>query len=46
MNANLVVTDYMEAPLLLLAWIVNNSLWNTLMMTGLAAVPFIAMMVS
>lgn len=46
MNANLVVTDYMEAPLLLLAWIVNNALWDTLMMTGLAAVPFVAMMVS
>jgi hypothetical protein len=46
MNANLIVTDYMEAPLLLLGWIVNNTLWNTLMATGLAAVPFVAMMVS
>jgi hypothetical protein len=46
MNANLIVTDYMEAPLLLLGWIINNALWNTLMATGLAAVPFVAMMVS
>lgn len=46
MNANMIVTDYMEAPLLLLGWIVNNTLWDTLMMTGLAAVPFVAMLVS
>ncbi|WP_061290032.1 conjugal transfer protein TraG N-terminal domain-containing protein [Azotobacter vinelandii] len=46
MIANLTVTDYMEAPLVLLGWIVNSKLWDILSSTGLALVPLIAMLVS
>lgn len=46
MIVNLPVTDYMEAPLLLLGWIVSNALWSVLMTTCLAIIPFIAILMS
>lgn len=46
MNAALNVNDYFESVLLILGWLVNNSIWDMLMKTGMAAVPFIALVVS
>ncbi|MDN3525298.1 conjugal transfer protein TraG N-terminal domain-containing protein [Halomonas sabkhae] len=46
MNATLNVTDYMEMPLLMMAWVINNGIWDALLGTGLAIIPFIALILS
>lgn len=37
------VNDYMEGTLITAGWIVNNGVWETLTQTGVALVPFIAL---
>lgn len=46
MNADLNVSDYFEMVMLMIGWVVNNALWSVLMQTGLALVPFIALITS
>ncbi|MGJ8517617.1 conjugal transfer protein TraG N-terminal domain-containing protein [Carnimonas bestiolae] len=46
MNADLNVNDYLEQVLLMVGWVVNNSLWDVMNATGLAIIPFVAMLVS
>ncbi|WP_186764387.1 conjugal transfer protein TraG N-terminal domain-containing protein [Pistricoccus aurantiacus] len=46
MNADLNVNDYFETVVLMIGWVVNNALWSSLMQTGLALVPFIALLAS
>lgn len=46
MSADLNVSDYFEMVVLMIGWVVNNAIWSSLMQTGLALVPFIALMAS
>ena len=46
MSAELNVSDYFEMVMLMIGWVVNNALWSSLMQTGLALVPFVALIVS
>lgn len=41
----LYVADYLEYYLTLVAWIINNGLWDLLVASGLFAVPFLAIVV-
>ncbi|REC93375.1 conjugal transfer protein TraG N-terminal domain-containing protein [Kushneria indalinina] len=46
MNADLNVTDYFEQVMLMVGWVVNNGIWSALMQSGLALVPFVALIIS
>lgn len=46
MSAELNVSDYLEMVMLMIGWVVNNALWSSLMQTGLALVPFVALIAS
>ncbi|QEA38651.1 conjugal transfer protein TraG [Pistricoccus aurantiacus] len=46
MTADLNVNDYFETVMLMIGWVVNNALWSSLMQTGLALMPFIALIAS
>lgn len=46
MSAELNISDYFEMVMLMIGWVVNNALWSTLMQTGLALIPFIALIAS
>ena len=46
MSAELNVSDYFEMVMLMIGWVVNNALWSSLMQTGLALVPFVALIAS
>lgn len=41
----LFTTDYLEFYLTLVAWIVNNGIWNVLVASGMVALPFMAIVV-
>lgn len=41
--ATFAVNDYMEGTMLTLGWVVNNGIWDALTTTGIAVVPFIAL---
>ena len=41
----LYTTDYLEYYLTLVAWIINNGIWNVLVATGIFALPFLAIVV-
>lgn len=45
-NAPLIVFDFFSNALLMLGWLIQNALWDVFTQTGLAAVPFIALIVS
>ncbi|WP_249978042.1 conjugal transfer protein TraG N-terminal domain-containing protein [Vreelandella olivaria] len=46
MDAPLIVFDYFSNALVVLGWIINNAIWSVMNSTGIAAVPFIAMIAS
>ncbi|MBZ9559076.1 MULTISPECIES: conjugal transfer protein TraG N-terminal domain-containing protein [unclassified Modicisalibacter] len=46
MTADLNVNDYLEMVMLMIGWVINNTLWSSLTQTGLALVPFIALIAS
>lgn len=46
MSADLNVSDYFEMVMLMIGWVVNNAIWSSLMQTGLALLPFVALMAS
>ncbi|MAM55807.1 MAG: conjugal transfer protein TraG [Salinicola sp.] len=46
MTADLNVSDYLEMVFLLMGWVINNALWSVMMQTGIAFVPFIALIAS
>ncbi|MCS2611027.1 conjugal transfer protein TraG N-terminal domain-containing protein [Halomonas dongshanensis] len=46
MNAELNVSDYFEMVMLMIGWVVHNALWSSLMQTGLALLPFVALIAS
>jgi len=41
--ATFTVNDYMEGTMLTLGWIINNGIWDAMTTTGIAVVPFIAL---
>jgi hypothetical protein len=41
----LYTTDYLEYYLTLVAWIINNGIWNVLVASGIFALPFLAIVV-
>ncbi|WP_275286856.1 conjugal transfer protein TraG N-terminal domain-containing protein [Halomonas elongata] len=41
--ATFAVNDYMEGTMLTLGWVVNNGIWDAMTATGIAVVPFIAL---
>ena len=41
----LFTTDYFEYYLTLVGWIINNGIWNTLVASGVVAVPFLAIVI-
>ncbi|WIX33259.1 conjugal transfer protein TraG N-terminal domain-containing protein [Salinicola sp. JS01] len=41
--ATFAINDYMEGTMLTLGWVVNNGIWDALTSTGIAVVPFIAL---
>jgi hypothetical protein len=41
----LYTTDYLEYYLTLVGWIINNGIWNVLVVSGIFAVPFLAIVV-
>lgn len=46
LNAPLIVFDFFSNALLMLGWLIQNALWDVFTQTGLAAIPFIALIVS
>lgn len=46
MEASLNVNNYMETALLMMGWVINNGLWDAMLGTGLAMIPFIALIAS
>lgn len=46
MTAELNVSDYFEMVMLMIGWVINNALWSSLMQTGLALLPFVALLLS
>ena len=46
LTAPLVVFDYFANAMTLLGWIINNAIWNVMVGTGIAAVPFITLVLS
>jgi hypothetical protein len=46
LSAPLVVFDYFSHAMTLLGWIINNALWSVMVATGIAAVPFITLVLS
>lgn len=46
MSATLNITDYFEMVMLMIGWVINNALWSSLMQSGLALIPFIALIAS
>ncbi|WP_261677205.1 hypothetical protein, partial [Staphylococcus equorum] len=41
--ATFTVNEYMEGTMLTLGWIINNGIWEAMTTTGIAVVPFIAL---
>lgn len=41
--ATFAVNDYMEGTMLTLGWVINNGVWDAMTSTGIAVVPFIAL---
>ena len=41
----LYTSDYLEYYLTLVAWIINNGIWNVLVASGIFALPFLAIVV-
>jgi TraG-like protein, N-terminal region. len=41
----LYTTDYLEYYLTLVGWVIHNGIWNTLVASGIFAIPFIAIIV-
>ncbi len=46
LTAPLVVFDYFSNTLVMLGWLIQNTIWDVMTSTGLAAVPFIALIAS
>ena len=46
MDAPLIVFSYFDNALLAMGWVVQNAIWDVMAQTGLAIVPFIALIVS
>ncbi|MCO7214030.1 MULTISPECIES: conjugal transfer protein TraG N-terminal domain-containing protein [unclassified Halomonas] len=46
LTAPLVVFDYFANAMTLLGWIINNAIWHVMVGTGIAAVPFITLVLS
>lgn len=44
--ASFAVSNYMEGTMLTVGWIINNGIWDALTDTGIALVPFIALIAS
>ncbi|MGJ8518380.1 conjugal transfer protein TraG N-terminal domain-containing protein [Carnimonas bestiolae] len=44
MNADLNVNDYLEQVVLMIGWVVNNAIWDVLNTTGMAIIPFVALL--